>query len=69
MLGFAVRAIQLRKQNVPFNPGWPHGPWIHLFFADRFSDAGLRARRICILSTFGVIISIALAALISRILL
>ncbi len=64
-LGFATRAIQLRKQDVPLNPGWPHGPWIHLFFVDRFSEAGLRARRICFFSALGLIIFITLAVLIS----
>jgi hypothetical protein len=66
MLGFAVRAIQLRKRNVPLNPGWPTGPWIHLFYTERFSESGLRARRICLLSALGLIIFVALVIVITR---
>jgi hypothetical protein len=49
-LGFATRAIQLRKPGVPLFPSWLQSPGNHLFFADRFTEAGLRARRIAMLS-------------------
>jgi hypothetical protein len=55
-LGFATRAIQLRKPEVPLFPTWLQSPYNHLFFADRFTDAGLRARRIATLSAVGLIL-------------
>lgn len=54
--GFATRAIQLRKPHVPFQQNWMLSPYHHLFFADRFTEAGLRARRIAALSGIAFVV-------------
>ena len=59
-LGFATRAIQLRKREVPLFPNYLQSPYNHLFFASRFSDAGLRARRIALFSALGLVLFVAL---------
>jgi hypothetical protein len=58
-LGFATRAIQLRKAEIPLFASWMQSPYNHLFFAGRFTDAGLRARRIAGLSAIGLLVIIA----------
>ena len=60
MLGFAVRAIQLRKPNLPLCPVPLASPFYHLFSASHFADAGLRARRIAFLAAVGLILFVAL---------
>ena len=64
-LGFATRAMQLRKRDVPLFPSWLQSPYNHLFVASRFSDAGLRARRIALLSALGLVLFVALDFLLS----
>jgi hypothetical protein len=51
-LGFAVRAIQLRKPGLPLCPVPLVSPFQHLFSASHFSEAGLRARTLVFV--FGV---------------
>jgi len=60
MLGFAVRAIQLRKRELPLFPAPLFSPFQHLFAASHFSDAGLRARRVAFASAVGLVVFAAL---------
>ena len=52
---FSVRAIQLRKPGLPLLCGPLGSPFNHLFFATHFSEAGLRARRVAIVSYLALI--------------
>jgi len=56
MLGFAVRAIQLRKRELPLFRAPLVSPFQHLFAAGHFSDAGLRARRVAFAAAVGVVV-------------
>jgi len=61
MMGFATRAVALRKPSIPLFPTPMQSPYNHLFFASRFAEAGLRARRIAGYSAVGVLIIVAVA--------
>jgi hypothetical protein len=58
MLGFGTRAIQLRKPGVQLFPTWLYNPYHHLFFADRFTAAGLRARRLAGVFAIGLLLDV-----------
>ena len=60
MLAFATRAIQLRKPEVGLFSLWSRNPYWHLFFADRFTTAGLRARRLAAFFAIGLVVDIAI---------
>jgi hypothetical protein len=64
-LGFAVRAIQLRKPGLPLCPVPLVSPFQHLFAASHFSYAGLRARRVAFVSAVGLVVFAALDFLLS----
>jgi hypothetical protein len=44
-LALYVRTIQLRKPGIPLLPSWALSPAFHLFYRERFSEAGLKFRR------------------------
>jgi hypothetical protein len=62
---FSVRAINLRKPGLPLCPAPLCSPFNHLFFANHFSDAGLRARRVAIISYLALIAFVGLDFLLS----
>ena len=65
LLAFSIRAIQLRKEGLPLLSGPLGSPFNHLFFPSHFSHAGLRARRIALLSLVGLIVFAGLAYFLS----
>jgi hypothetical protein len=65
MLGFAIRAIQLRKRGLPLCPVPLASPFQHLFGASHFSDVGLRARRVAFVSAVGLLVFLALDLVLS----
>jgi hypothetical protein len=62
---FSVRAINLRKAGLPLCPPPLCSPFNHLFFASHLSEAGLRARRVAIISYLALIAFVGLDFLLS----
>ena len=56
------RMVANRKPGVPLFPGGLQSPFNIVFRPHQLTEAGLRARRLCLWGTLGLVLSMALAA-------